>query len=335
MKHANRILELLYDRREHYTLPAELAQKAGVPVQRLPKALELLRHRGHVIESSPVDGLKLSQPIKLDAHLVERGLGTRRVGRNVICFDEVGSTNDVAFDAARVRKGGMASADGLVVLADSQRAGRGRRGRKWSSPPGSGILMSVLLIDHGNHLSHDALTIAAGLAVAEGIDDACGTSCRLKWPNDVMLDGHKLAGILVETRPVAGGACVVIGAGINVNAAPAASKLHQPATSLADHLGQGVERLPVVQAILRRLDARVAQAQRLWGRANLARAALEDIRTCWLARCDMINHRMTVADGPRHYEGRVLDVNPLQGLALQCDGGLVVHLPAANATVLK
>lgn len=352
MKTADRVLELLYDRGEKFFLKEELAEAADLPPRRLDNALDLLRQRGQEIDLVPGMGLRLRRPARLDAHLIERELGSPRVGRHVICFGEVDSTNDVAFDSARTR-----GADGLVVLAESQRRGRGRHGRKWISPAGANILMSVLLCDEHEELSHEALTIAAGLAVAQGVEDFCHVDCRLKWPNDVLLDGHKLAGVLVQVRAVQGVRCVVVGLGINVNAAPPAGEVDSPATCLADHVGHALERIEAVRAVLRRLDKQVEGMKGDHPAGKPARftfcveqppsavqasagkpggsAFLDRLHRDWLARCDMINQRITVLCEGRQHVGRVLDISPLGGLVLQDDHGRQVHLPAVSSSILK
>ena len=183
----------------------------------------------------------------------------------------------------------------------------------------------MLLLDSAGLVPHEALTIAAGLAVAEAVADACGIECQLKWPNDVLLDGAKLAGVLVErhSRPAA---CIVAGIGINVNAAPAAGEVDQPAACLAAAMGHAVERVEVMRSLLRRLDHWAGQ---------ISRGRFDDLRLAWLARCGMIEGRVTVQAAGKCYEGRVVDVSPLEGLVLACDNGTRVHLAASNATVLR
>jgi BirA family biotin operon repressor/biotin-[acetyl-CoA-carboxylase] ligase len=240
----------------------------------------------------------------------------------VISFPEVDSTNDVAFDAAA-----QEGSDGLVVLAESQRRGRGRLGRRWVSPPRANILMSVLLHDRPARLPHEALTIAAGVAAAEGVEAACGVSCRLKWPNDLLVGGAKLAGVLVEMRRAAGGRCFVIGIGINVNAAPPRDAVDFAATSLAAASGAEVERIEVVRHVLQRLDH--------WVQAAASESAAVTLHEAWLPRCDMINQRLAVQCAGVRYEGRVLDVRPLEGLVLCCDSGQTICLPAERSTIIK
>ena len=319
MEATKRVLELLYDRGDIFFEMDELSRQAGVSRDELDRTLEHLRGVQH-IEHVPGRGIRLVRPIRLDAHLVERGLGTRRVGRHVICFGEVESTSDVAFDSARHRDG-----DGLVVLAEFQRGGRGRQGRRWISPRGANVLCSVVLIDKVASGGHDLLTIATGLAVAQGVESATDQACQLKWPNDVLLDGEKVAGVLVELRSSVHRRCVVLGVGINVNAAPPAGQVDRPATSLAEHLGHPVERTEVIREVLRRLD---------WWVHRLSGADLGLLHDAWVSRCNMLNDRIDVLCAAERYTGRVLDVSPMDGLILQCDDGQRVHLPAESSTVL-
>ncbi|MFA6133246.1 MAG: biotin--[acetyl-CoA-carboxylase] ligase [Phycisphaerae bacterium] len=319
MSLANIILGLLYDRKAGYFSLRELAAASGKTPAAVKAALSLLAQQGLELEESPAHGIRLAHPVALNSFLIERNLGTTRVGRNVICFGEVASTNDVAMDSAR-----QAGSDGLVVLADAQRLGRGRLGRRWLSPARANILMSVLLVERGPGLPHEALTIAAGLAVAEGIEHACKLACQLKWPNDVLLDGQKVSGILVELGSGSGGRAVVIGIGVNVNAAPPRDQVDQPAVSLADRLGESVDRMEVIRSILRRMDRRLEL---------LADGQLDELRGEWLRRCSMINQRLAVRSAGKRYTGRVLDVSPLEGLILLDDHGRRIHLPAASSSI--
>ena len=187
-------------------------------------------------------------------------------------------------------------------------------------------LSELSTVRSADELPPEALTIAAGLSAAQGIADACSLVCELKWPNDVLLNGAKLAGVLIEVRRRRRAHLAVIGIGINVNASPPDEDVDCPATSLAAAIGGQVERIEVIRAVLRRPDQWVGQI--LAGRC-------ESLHDQWTARCGMINQRVVVdSDGVRH-AGRVLDVSPLEGLALCVDGGAVIHLPAAGATIVN
>ncbi len=262
----------------------------------------------------------MTSPRPLRAADIEAGLDTARVGRSVICFPEVDSTNDVCWDSAR-----QGDTDGLVILAERQRRGRGRRGRPWQASDGEAILMSVLLLGEPDALSCEALPIAAGVAVAEVIDRLSPGLADLKWPNDVLIDGAKLAGVLVEHRRVGNRQGVVVGIGVNVLAAPPLEAIGQPATCLASHLSHPPDRIALVRLLLQRLDARIADVEA--GRTDA-------IHDAWLAHSGMIGRRVRVESGGACYSGHVLDVSPLEGLVLADDVGHRWYIPAAGATVL-
>jgi BirA family biotin operon repressor/biotin-[acetyl-CoA-carboxylase] ligase len=154
---------------------------------------------------------------------------TRRFS-DVRWFPEIDSTNRFAADAARA-----GAADGLVVGADHQTAGRGRRGRTWESPAGSGLLVSLVL-----RPVPPLVTLAAGLAAAEACEQVAGVATTLKWPNDVLLDGRKVGGILSELV----GDAAVVGLGLNLTWAPAG----------AAWLGPDVDRDELLAAYLAGLD---------------------------------------------------------------------------------
>jgi len=160
-------------------------------------------------------------------------------------FSEVASTNDLA----------AALPEGTVVLADRQTAGRGRRGHAWFSPPGSGLYASVVLVPGRSSDPRRAtalLTLAAGVALAEGVDTASGLRVDLKWPNDLYVSRRKLAGILAE----ASGERVVLGFGINTSIASYPPDLHERATSIESELGRSVDRHPVFVEALAALSRR-------------------------------------------------------------------------------
>ncbi len=169
--------------------------------------------------------------------------------------EATGSTNDDA------REAGRAGAEaGLVVIAGRQEAGRGRRGAAWVCPPGEGLAFSVLLRPGGNKALWPRLSLAAGLAVAEGLDRS-GVAAEVKWPNDVWVHGKKIAGILVE----AGEDFVVAGIGINVGVRDFPGELAGSATSLALECGEAPPLPAVLAAVLERLQVWQARIERDFG----------------------------------------------------------------------
>ena len=155
---------------------------------------------GFGVEQHPYRGVAYRGPAeRLCPDQIEHGLATVRIGRRIAVWNRVTSTNDLA-----ARAGVSSSNDGLVILAEEQTAGRGRRGRSWMAPAGSSILMSVLLFPPSNLAVPEAafgcawLTALAAVATAEVVTAWTGRHARIKWPNDVRIDGRKIAGILVE-----------------------------------------------------------------------------------------------------------------------------------------
>jgi BirA family transcriptional regulator, biotin operon repressor / biotin---[acetyl-CoA-carboxylase] ligase len=148
------------------------------------------------------------------------------IGRPRVHYRLTDSTNERAKDLAL---GG--APHGTIVTADEQTAGRGRQGRTWVAPPGSALLLSVLLRDLGKAQAH--LPLAAALAVCEACERAAPVSCRIKWPNDVWIDGRKVAGILIEGRPQEGWAVLGVGVNVSTREGDFPPELRDIATSIA------------------------------------------------------------------------------------------------------
>jgi BirA family biotin operon repressor/biotin-[acetyl-CoA-carboxylase] ligase len=153
---------------------------------------------------------------------------------------------------------------GVVVGTDQQTAGRGRRGRVWESPPGAGLYFTLIARPpvHAN-ASLPLLTLAAGVAVRQGIHAALGFAPDLKWPNDVMVGGRKLAGILAEGLAIGTPEqAVIIGVGLNLQEASYSPEVAMRATSIEGELGRAVERGPVLAEILAALSDQLATLER-------------------------------------------------------------------------
>jgi BirA family transcriptional regulator, biotin operon repressor / biotin---[acetyl-CoA-carboxylase] ligase len=193
---------------------------------------------------------------------VAEALGRVRLGRlasRVLFYPTIGSTNDVA--GVLAARGG--DAEGAVVFADEQTAGRGRRGHVWFSPPGSGLYVSVILRPGSARIDPDRAilltTLMAGVALVEGIEAATGLRADLKWPNDLLVGGRKLSGILSEGIGASTSSrlhAVIVGYGINIVPAAYPPELAARATSLESELGRAVDRAPVLAGTLAALAAR-------------------------------------------------------------------------------
>jgi BirA family transcriptional regulator, biotin operon repressor / biotin---[acetyl-CoA-carboxylase] ligase len=178
----------------------------------------------------------------------------RPLGDRVIFYRTIGSTNDVAL-ALAARDGH----EGALVIADEQTAGRGRHGRNWYSPPGSGLCVSIVLRPRDARVdpqrATSLLTLAAGLALAEGVESATGLRADIKWPNDLLVGRRKLAGILAESASPDLGR-IVLGYGLNVSARAYPPELGDRASSLETELGRPIDRAVVCAETLAAVSAR-------------------------------------------------------------------------------
>ena len=175
---------------------------------------------------------------------VEERLRTRRFGRPLYVYEQVGSTNDEARLLAR-----QGAVEGTTVIASVQTSGRGRRGRAWHSPAG-GLWLSVVLHPRLAREQWPLLGLAASVGTTDAVADVAGVPVRVKWPNDLMIEDHKLGGVLIE----ASGTAAIAGIGINANVAPAALDSDTRGTSLLGRLGHPVDLADLACAVLGRFE---------------------------------------------------------------------------------
>jgi BirA family biotin operon repressor/biotin-[acetyl-CoA-carboxylase] ligase len=189
-----------------------LARDAGIDEPTLGAVTDELQADGWKLHERNGYVLFVEEPAWLNPDAIQRHLETRWFGREIVVYQETGSTNDRVRQAA---EGG--ATEGLAVFAESQTAGRGQHGRRWVSPLGAGLWFSVLLRSNIPRLEHPLILQAAALATAEALDPYLRLRATLKPPNDLYLDGAKLAGFLLESNT---GRYEVLGFGLNVHAAP-------------------------------------------------------------------------------------------------------------------
>jgi BirA family biotin operon repressor/biotin-[acetyl-CoA-carboxylase] ligase len=208
------------------------------------------------LKSNPPDhGNESKVPDDLAAAIERARPRLGRLASTILFFETTGSTNDEAAKRSAV------SAEGLVVVADAQTSGRGRRGHTWFSPPGSGLYVSVVLAPatatREPAKATTLLTLAAGVALAEGIERAAGLRIDLKWPNDLQVSRRKLGGILAESSGAGDRSdTVVVGYGINVRSTALPPELRDTATSLESELGRAIDRDDLLAETLAALSRR-------------------------------------------------------------------------------
>jgi BirA family biotin operon repressor/biotin-[acetyl-CoA-carboxylase] ligase len=311
-----------------WLLPDVLAGRLGLDERGLRAALRRLREAGHQVEVRPGGALRLvAGADRLDPAEILHDLKTHIIGCSLSVAPETASTNDLAWSALA---GG--APDGACFFAEHQTEGRGRLGRRWFAPPCTAVLMSTGVRRRDSSAPHPTdsslLTFAASIATAEAIVAAARVPCAIEWPNDVLCRGRKAAGILVEGRIVAGRPALVLGVGINANVplGDLPPEVHQTATSLAAEAGRPVDRVLLARHLLVALDRWYAVA----AAGDAAR-----IERRWLELSATVGRRLTLAQDGRTFEGVVVDVSPMDGLALRLAHGEIRHFLAESTTVVR
>lgn len=256
MSYKNRQEQILKLFRQHpgaFISGAEMSQTLGVSRTAVWKQIEHLRSLGYRIEAITARGYRLhdSPDLLLPAEL-QIDLKTEIIGQKLVYFEETDSTNDRAHELAR-----DGAPEGTVVIADAQRAGKGRMGRRWESPAGVNLYASVILRPPIAPRHAPQLTFLSAAAVARAIAEVTGAKPTVKWPNDVLIEGCKVAGLLneldAETERIR---YLVLGIGVNVNMRREQfpEDLRYPASSLALACGGEVSRLFFARTVLKELD---------------------------------------------------------------------------------
>ena len=256
---------------------AALAEKLGVSRNAVWKAVKTLEAEGFSISSVTSKGYRLNgSNNRIAAELISPLLKTEEIGRTIRVFDEVDSTNNIARELETEK-----SPHGTTVVADTQTAGKGRIGRKFVSPPGSGLYVSILVRPHFDLSFAPMITAAAACAAAEAVEAMCGTKVMIKWVNDLYMNGKKICGILTEASlglEMRVLDCAVIGIGINVRSITDSfdEELKKTATSIEDETGVKVNRNKLCAELLNRLEVYLGKIE---DRSFLARYRERELLT--------------------------------------------------------
>ncbi len=228
----------------------EMSKTLGISRNAVWKHIKTLQREGYCIDAKPASGYRLlgvpSHPTPWE---IQAGLGTKQIGKRIHILSQAASTNEVAFHLAL--KG---AEEGVVVLAESQTKGKGRIGRSWESPAGVNIYLSIILRPRIVPGKTPLITLMAAVACAEAIEEVAGLLPGIKWPNDLLLEGKKLGGILTEADMELDRInFVVVGIGINVNMTRTSfpASIKETATSLRQALGGEISRIALIKSILR------------------------------------------------------------------------------------
>lgn len=310
-----------------------LAHALQKPIARVRQEIERLRQARCELEIHPQHGVRLVRAgLETWLDYVQRFCPLESLAgeRVVEVYRKTASTQDLVRRMIAAR--GLA-ANGAVAIADEQTAGRGRLGRRWLAPAGAAVTFSRAFLAGASSpaASVDRMMFATSVAVARAVEIVAGApslDVRIKWPNDILVNSRKIAGILVETLSPAAGkpGGAIVGVGINVALTPEDLPADDPAlrdrvTSLA-LCGRLVDRLLVLTETIRQIDRALAQE-------NLVPLVDE-----WRQRSTSLSQRVTVLHNGKKVDGQVIDLDPYEGLIVRSAAGAILHFPAATTTML-
>jgi len=266
----------------------------------------------------PPDGLAVAKVASAASDVVlsmlsktelSRGLKTDLVGKKLFVFESIDSTNTCARTLAEA-----GTEEGSVVVADYQSEGRGRLGRTWQAEPAKNLLFSVLLRPKLSKEQSGLLTFYAAIAVSRAIESMTGQRVECKWPNDILLNGKKVCGILIENSfEQEHVAYSVLGIGLNVNQHTFAQELTERATSIANELHAEIDRAELFRRILQEIDALYQDVQK--SRYDL-------ILQEWKERCRMFGQQIDVSQGSQTISGVARGLSTTGGLIMETAKGL-------------
>ena len=313
-----KILKVL--RRGEWVSGAKLGENIGISRTAVWKHITKLRQQGYKISSSPRQGyLLISVPDRLFPEEIKEGLKTHTLGLNIVYYEKINSTQDVA--------GKLAAAgieEGMVVVAENQTGGRGRIGRSWASPPG-GVYLSIILRPAIKPSEALRFPLIAGVAVAQAIGQLTGLAPQLKWPNDIIIGGRKAGGILTEMSAETDRInYLVIGIGINVNTETFPDEIEEIATSLKAECGKEVSRRELIQKILEHLESLYRILQE---------SGFEPIRKMWKAQSSTIGSWAIIRTEREQIKGEAIDIDEDGALILRKANGALERVIAGDVSI--
>ncbi len=256
----------------------------------------------------------------LDPDKIKANLKTKRIGRKILVYKSTTSTNDIAAEYAKNREN-----NGLAIFAEEQTAGRGRAGTKWHSRRAESILCSIVLTDF--KCNAELLSLTCAVAAAEAIGKVGGSEAKIKWPNDIILNGKKATGILLESKPSNGGTAYILGIGINCHQKKDSfpSELQAIATSIDIESKTMCDRISLAKRLLVSIDHWLEAAEK----------DSKKVTDQWRKLSIQLGHRVTLLFDGREFTGNCIGIDPEKGLILQLDTGGVRMFDAAHTTIAK
>lgn len=318
------ILSFLTEGGDEFISGTALSDKLGMSRTAVWKHVESLRKLGYRIDAAPARGYRLVEvPDRLTALELSPLLTTRELGRTLHYQESLGSTNARAYELAN-----EGAFHGEVVLCEEQTAGKGRRGRTWVSVPGKNLYFSAILRPELPPQRAPELTLVAAVALCETLREA-GAKATIKWPNDVQIDGKKVAGILTELSADTDQVhFVVLGVGVNLNSGPKdfPPELKEIATSVAASRGQSVPRALFTAALWTRLEQ--------WLDIH-AEEGFGPVRAAWKSMASTLGQDVLVRSEQRELRGIAEDLDEDGALLLRTPDGKIERVLAGDVEQVR
>lgn len=318
-----KILEYLKEA-QGYVSGQELCERLGVSRTAVWKNIKLLEGEGYCIEAVKNRGYHLVDvPDSIDPMELHGYIHTKWLGHSLYTKDSVDSTNNWA---KRMAEEG--APNGTVVIANEQTQGKGRRGRHWTTPPGATVALTKLLRPDMPPERASMITLVEGLSVAQTINQLYGLNAMIKWPNDVVVSGKKICGILTEmSAQVDYINYVVVGTGINTNLATIPPEIADIATSLLLELQSKdkIKRAPLIGALLETFEKNYKIFQEVWDLSGLMEAYNEILVNR--------NNQVKVLEPGNEYTGVARGITPMGHLLVEDDHGNVAQVYAGEVSV--
>lgn len=315
------ILKLLKES-DGYLSGQQLCGRFQVSRTAVWKVMDQLKKEGYEIEAVPRKGYRLVEsPDVLSAAELESLRHTQWAGKKVVFFKETDSTN------MQAKSGGeKGDPHGTLFVAESQKEGRGRRGRSWESPAGESIYMSLLLRPELPPVKAPMLTLVMALAVARAIREQTGAEALIKWPNDIVVGRKKLCGILTEmSTEMTYINYVVIGVGMNVNQNQFSEELKERATSLKLEEGRAFQRSAIIASVLERFESYYEQF--------LKDGNLAGLQSSYNELLVNRGRQVQILEPKNHYEAHASGINEAGELVVTMEDGSVRNIFAGEVSV--
>lgn len=320
-----RLLEAFSHANGGYVSGQKISELLGCSRTAVWKHIEELRKDGYELEAVRRLGYRIIEtPDKISGNEIQLGLETEFFGRNVYYEESVDSTQRVAHEKANEN-----APNGTIIVADEQVAGRGRLNRNWYSPKSTGIWMSIILRPEIPLQKAPQLTLLAAVAVAQGIQEATGLIPDIKWPNDILIKGKKVVGILTELQAESDRIhSVIIGIGINVNQQKSdfPEEIAGIATSLAREKEEKLNRAEIIQHILLKMEKLYKE---------YLQNGFQIVKVLWESYAVSIGQKIIARTIHHKIEGQALGITDEGVLLLKDDDGVIHHIYSADIEIPK